>query len=178
MSPTKSGKKPVISHAPPPPLLSRIWEKIRYVLSNRPILIRTAAVIIPLALAGSYYCKTRTKSKNLLKLFHWQMNPPSSTQPKSLCAFCIPQFPFEFWVRTAEWQFGRTQVIRITIWLFTHKNINIYYFEISGQIAIRPFSIKMCEHFCTQVIRPFTPKFKRNLRHSKDTIFFILINFL
>ena len=83
MSPTKSGKKPVIGHTPPPPLLSRIWEKIRYVLSNRPILIRTAAMLVPLALAGSYYCKTRTESKILLKLFHWQMNPPSSTQPKS-----------------------------------------------------------------------------------------------
>ena len=38
----------------------------------------------------------------------------------------------------AKWQFGHSQVIHITIWPFTLKNINNFYFEMSGQIAIRP----------------------------------------
>ena len=41
-----------------------------------------------------------------------------------------------------EWQFGHTQVIQITIQPITLKNINIFYFEMPGQIAIWPFSIK------------------------------------
>ena len=75
--------------------------------------------------------------------------------------------------------FGHTQVIRITIRPFTLKNINIFYFELSGQIAIRLFSIKKTRKFSTvkwqfghtQVILPFTLKLKRkrNLRHSNHT---------
>ena len=42
---------------------------------------------------------------------------------------------------------GHTQVIRITIQLFTLKNINIFYFEMSGQIAIWLFSIKKARTF-------------------------------
>ena len=38
----------------------------------------------------------------------------------------------------AKWQFGLTQVIHITIRPFTLKNINNFYFEMFGQIAIRP----------------------------------------
>ena len=44
------------------------------------------------------------------------------------------------WVWMAEWQFSYTKVIWITIWPFTLKNLNIFNFEISGQIW--PFSIK------------------------------------
>ena len=47
----------------------------------------------------------------------------------------------------AEWQFGCTQVIPITIWSFILKNINIFYFEMSGQIAIQLFSIKKARTF-------------------------------
>ena len=46
------------------------------------------------------------------------------------------------WVWTAKWKFSHIQVIQITIQIFTLKNINIFYFEMSGQIVIWPFSIK------------------------------------
>ena len=45
----------------------------------------------------------------------------------------------------AEWQLGCIQVIPITIWSFILKNINIFYFEMSGQIAIQLFSIKKAQ---------------------------------
>ena len=51
-------------------------------------------------------------------------------------SFCL-RFSFE-----CEWHFGHTQVTQNTIWPFTLKNINIFYFEMSCKIAIRLFSIK------------------------------------
>ena len=51
------------------------------------------------------------------------------------------------WVWMAKWQFGYTKVIQITIWSFTLKNINIFYFEMCSQIAIELFSIKKAWQF-------------------------------
>ena len=67
----------------------------------------------------------------------------------------------------AEWQFSHTQVIQITIQPFGHKNTNIFYFEMSGQITIWPFSIKKAWKFlssqmaiqtytCHSVVHPQT----------------------
>ena len=61
-------------------------------------------------------------------------------------------------VWTAEWQFGHTQVIQITIRPLILKNINNFYFEISGQIAIQPFSMKKVWKFLNSwmAIQPYT----------------------
>ena len=61
------------------------------------------------------------------------------------------------WVWTAKWQFGHTQVIQITIWSFSLKNIQIFYFEMSSQIAIQLFSIKKVRKFLNSqmAIRPY-----------------------
>ena len=53
-------------------------------------------------------------------------------------AFCIPQFLFAFEFE-CEWLNGNsvnTQLIQITVRPFTLNDINIYYFEMSSQIAI------------------------------------------
>ena len=66
----------------------------------------------------------------------------SFTVFKVTCAFCIPQFPFEF---ECEWPNGNSAIHKSFKLPFSHshsKNINIFYFEMSGQIAIQPFSIK------------------------------------
>ena len=49
-------------------------------------------------------------------------------------AFCIPQFSFVF-----EWQFGYTQVIQITIWPFTLKNINIFILKCLAKLPFGHF---------------------------------------
>ena len=59
-------------------------------------------------------------------------------------AFCIPQFPFAFEFE-CEWLNGNSAVHKSFKLLFGHshsKNINIYYFEMSSQIAIWPFAVK------------------------------------
>ena len=57
-----------------------------------------------------------------------------------------------------EWHFSSTQIIRITIQPFTLQNINISYFEMSGQIGIWPFSITKVSIFLNSqmAIRPYT----------------------
>ena len=72
-------------------------------------------------------------------------------------AFWLSQCPFAFEFE-CEWQFGCAQVIWITIRSFTLKNINIFDFEMSGQIAIWPFSIKKAWKFLNSqmAIQPYT----------------------
>ena len=95
----------------------------------------------------------------------WRYDTPCEVRAPPSYIKSILQFPFE-----CELPFGHTQVIWITIQPFTLKNINIFYFEMSSQIAIQPFSIKGQKN----VHKSFgsshsNSKRKRNLRHSKHT---------
>ena len=91
-------------------------------------------------------------------------------------AFCILQFPFAF---ECEWSNGNSAVHKSFKLPFTLKNINIFYFEMSRQIAIWPFSIKKkVQKFLNSqmTIQPYTShsavhtQLKRNLRRSNHTL--------
>ena len=78
----------------------------------------------------------------------------STKRQRFLLYILYPSVSIWIWVWTLKWQFGHTQVIRITIQPFTFKN---------------HFRTAEWQFGYTQVVQPFTLKLKSkwNLRHSK-----------